>query len=228
MRPFDHAYVFLIVVAFPIYAKLTFGAVIEEIRRGGEYARQRVYRRTVFTWLSIALVIVVFWAAAGRSWAELGIVAGDPLRQVVAALVAAAAITVFARPLKRAVDEGKGAAIAEDLSDLFLFMPKTARDEKWFRLVSLNAGVTEELVMRGYLLWYLGHYFNVTAAAAIAVAAFAYGHIYQGLRQLPGLVLISAIAVGLYVYTDSLLVPVLFHIVHNAVQGHYLARLGAS
>lgn len=228
MTLFDHAYVFMIVVAFPVYAKLTFKAVIEEIRQGGDKARQKVYQRTIVTWLVFAAIIIAFWAALGRSWSELGVAAGDPVRQLIAALIAAAAVAAFSVPLKRAVDNDKGAVVADDLSELFLFMPKTPRDETWFRLVSLNAGITEELIMRGYLVWYLAHYLNTAWTAVIAVAAFAYAHIYQGLRQMPGLVLISAIAVGLYLYTDSLLVPILFHVIHDAVQGHYLARLRGS
>ena len=225
MTLFDHCYVFLVVVAFPVYAKFSFKAVIEEIRRGGEKARQKVYRQTIVTWLMFAALITAFWATTDRSWSDLGIVAGDPVRQVVAMLIAAAAIVAFWLPLKRAVDRDRGAAIAADLGDLFLFMPRTANDEKWFRFVALNAGITEELIMRGYLFWYLANYFSTFAAAVIAVAAFAYAHIYQGPRQLPGLVLISTVAVGLYLYSGSLLVPVLFHVIHDAVQGHYLARL---
>lgn len=228
MKLFDHAFVLLIFIVFPIYAKLTFASVIEEIRQGGSKARQKVYRRTIETWLLFAIVVVAQWAITDRSWSELGINAGEPFEQLIAALVAVIAIAAFSLPLKRAVDSDQGKSIATDLKDLYLFMPKSAADLRWFRAVSLNAGITEELIMRGYLIWYLLHFFNQYVAALIAIAAFAYAHIYQGVRQLPGLVLISAIAVGLYIYTGSLLVPVLFHVIHDAVQGHFLARLRSS
>lgn len=92
-------------------------------------------------------------------------------------------------------------------------------------LVSLNAGIFEELIFRGYLIWYLSHFLNIAWAATIAVAMFGFAHIYQGIKQLPGILFISATAVLLYLYTGSLLIPILFHVFLDAIQGYYLAKI---
>lgn len=225
MSIYDHLFVLAVVIAFPIYARHSFAAAMAAVRRGGGPARRHIYRSTIATWLVFALIAAGLWTAMGRDWAAIGISLGDPVRQAYAALAAAMVIVLFALPLRRAVVRSDGVSIADELGDVFVLMPKSARDQRWFRLVALNAGITEEFIMRGYLLWYLSHYVDVWIAAIIAVVAFAFGHIYQGVRQMPGLLLVSAIAVGLYLYTESLLIPVIFHVVHDVVQGHYLAKI---
>jgi membrane protease YdiL (CAAX protease family) len=41
----------------------------------------------------------------------------------------------------------------------------------------------------------------------------------------PGLAFISAILVGLYLLSGSLLLPILFHAVFDMLQGHCIARI---
>ena len=91
--------------------------------------------------------------------------------------------------------------------------------------VSINAGLTEELIFRGYLIWYLEHFVGLWWAAAIAVLWFGLAHMYQGLKQLPGILVVSFVAVALFIHTRSLLVPVLFHIFHDVFQGYYIAKI---
>ena len=223
---FDHLYAAVVFVAFPLYARYTFPALVDDIRRRGEPARINGYRHTVLTWIVFACVLLSGWHLFDRSWIELGFRWPPPLALACGLFVAAAGVAIFAQPLRRlAADPDNARQLHADLGDLIEFLPVSNRDQRWFRLVAVNAGLTEELVFRGYLLWYLGNYLDTWTAAVIAVLMFALAHLYQGIRQLPGLVIISSIAVALYLWTDSLLVPVLFHIAHDLVQGHYIAEI---
>ena len=148
------------------------------------------------------------------------------LRTSIATVAAAAVTAMIVIPIRKLSRSPEGGAVfIQHSGDLRLFMPRSRKEEAWFKGVSINAGMTEELIFRGYLIWYLLHFLPIAWAATCATLLFGLAHCYQGLKQLPAIILVSAVATGLYVYTQSLLVPVLFHIVLDALQGHYIARI---
>jgi membrane protease YdiL (CAAX protease family) len=93
-------------------------------------------------------------------------------------------------------------------------LPVTAEERRLFTAVALTAGITEEVVFRGFLLVYLTDVFPgmpVSSAMVVSAALFGLAHSYQG-----GLgVLLTGLAgywlAGLYVLTGSLLVPIVVH-----------------
>lgn len=221
----DHLFALGMVVVFPIYSKLTSAELFEHIGKAGESEKIKAYQHVIITWALFALAVVAMWLYFERDWAELGLRLPDTLPLLVSLLAALVATAAFVMPLRRLSQSDEAARqLDAQLGDVALFMPATDREERWFRVLSTNAGITEELIYRGWLLWYLGHFMGMGKAAAVAVLVFGIAHLYQGLRQLPGLLIVSAVAVGLFVYTKSLLVPVLFHIILDAVQGYYIAR----
>ena len=90
--------------------------------------------------------------------------------------------------------------------------------------MSINAGITEELIFRGFLLWYLEPFVGIAGAAVLAVVAFTLAHAYQGVAHVPALALASTYFVGLYLGTGSLLLPVVLHAVIDVMQGTMLAE----
>jgi membrane protease YdiL (CAAX protease family) len=62
-------------------------------------------------------------------------------------------------------------------------LPETKRERGLFALLAITAGVCEEVVYRGFLMFYLTRYLPGLHPVAIAVMAgviFGWGHIYQG------------------------------------------------
>jgi uncharacterized protein len=91
-----------------------------------------------------------------------------------------------------------------------------SRPERWgFAAVAVTAGVTEELLYRGWLPWFLvlaapvgGH----QGALVVSSVAFGLGHAYQGVV---GALLAGLAGLGLALLafsTGSLLLPVLLHV----------------
>ncbi len=101
------------------------------------------------------------------------------------------------------------------LRPLTALLPRT-RPEKWaFAVVAVTAGITEEVLYRGWLVWFLllaapvGGY---GGALVVSSVAFGLGHAYQGVR---GVVLTGLAGFGLAQLafsTGSLLLPVLLHV----------------
>ena len=41
-------------------------------------------------------------------------------------------------------------------SSASVYLPRTKKDSVWFIVLSISAGICEELLFRGYLIWYMG------------------------------------------------------------------------
>jgi len=222
----DHLFAAVVFVAYPTFSRLTIKSTLRSIAEGGERARLGAYKEIILVWIGFGLCALALWFWFDRPWPELGIVGTPAPKLIIGACVAAIAIAAFVLPI-RAIARQPVEGIENfnsQLGDTAILMPKTCKEEAWFYGVSLNAGIIEELVFRAYLLWYLQHFIGLICAAVLAVIAFAIAHAYQGVKLLPGILLVSAIAMGLYVYTGSLLVPIVFHILLDALQGRYVAR----
>ena len=218
---FDHAFVLIVLIAFPAYSILTVEKVYAQLRRGGE--RVPIYREIIGSWSGFGLLLLVLWISFDRPWPELGFRLPDWQPMLFGLLISAGVIALIVLPIRAmALSPERGNQLDELMGDVGLLMPRTGLERRWFLGVSFNAGVTEEVIFRGYLIWYLGHMFGLLTAAAIAALWFALAHAYQGLKQIPGILTVSVVAVFLYIYTESLLVPMVFHFVLDALQGHYV------
>lgn len=222
---FDHLFVLLVVVVFPGLSALRIESALAFIRKGGERARVAVYRQNVVLWLGFALVLWWAWRWLDRDLEALGVrwpAEGTWLGGAAAALIPLSYIGWSLKGLGRSADPA--GALRSQLGALNTFLPKSRREERWFYALSVNAGFTEEFIFRGYLLWYLGNILEGVWPALLATLLFTWAHAYQGARLLPGIAATAAIMVGIYLYTSSLLLPVLLHIAMDAVQGRSFAR----
>ena len=226
LSTWDHVFALIVFLIYPVHAKATFQKTLDAIRDRGEAKRIASYKQVIMTWGGFAACVLAMWVVFDREWVELGFLLPDVVPMVVGLVVSAVIISLVVIPMRKQSQSREGASeFMNQVGEMVLFMPASTAEESWFKAVSVNAGLVEELIFRGYLIWYLGHFMGPWWAAVIAVFLFGLGHIYQGLKMLPGILFISAVAVTLYVYTGSLLVPVLFHVFLDALQGHYIARI---
>jgi membrane protease YdiL (CAAX protease family) len=88
----------------------------------------------------------------------------------------------------------------------------------WF-LISITAGICEEIVFRGFLIAYLGSLFpylgfQVPLLFTIILTSilFGFAHIYQGWKGALGAAVAGVILACLYLSTGSLILPIIAHI----------------
>lgn len=116
------------------------------------------------------------------------------------------------------------------LRPLAPLLPHT-RAERWaFAGVALTAGLTEELLYRGYLPWFLALAAPVGGyggALLVSSVAFGLGHAWQGLRVVVLAGLAGLGLASLAFSTGSLLLPVLLHVLVDLRVLLLLPRRGA-
>lgn len=95
-----------------------------------------------------------------------------------------------------------------------LLIPRTKKEKKWFLFVSLTAGICEEIVWRGCLLFLLQDIFpalSMLTAGIISCILFGLIHCYQGIHGIIKTAIISVIFVLLYFVTDSIFPGIFLH-----------------
>jgi membrane protease YdiL (CAAX protease family) len=92
-------------------------------------------------------------------------------------------------------------------------VPVSSTERRWFALVGLGAGVSEEIVFRGFLFFYLATFTNFSSTQIIVASSLLFGfcHIYQGWFGVLGTSLAGFCLAFLYAGTGSLLVPIVVH-----------------
>jgi membrane protease YdiL (CAAX protease family) len=178
-------------------------------------------------WLTIARGAVVaglllgLWRWTERPFSALGLALPPPAAGLyclalvgILALAMAVQIVLFDRIVKPA----RLAKLRAQLPDIKI-LPRTTSELSVFVLVAVMAGIWEELLYRGFLIWYLRPFASLWGAVALSTAAFAIGHIYQGWRGIPRAGLLGLLfAVG-YVATGSLWWLIALHAVVDIYGG---------
>ena len=95
------------------------------------------------------------------------------------------------------------------------FLPHTGQERRWWMVVSVTAGVTEEWIFRGYALHTLRGPvgFSLTAAMVLSSGLFGLGHLYQGWRGTLTAALLGFLFAMMAVMTGGLLLPMIVHAV---------------
>lgn len=95
-----------------------------------------------------------------------------------------------------------------------IIMPKTYREKLWFALVSATAGIGEELVYRGFLIYQLMRLFPEWSLISIIILAgilFGLAHFYQGVVGIFKTSLFGMVFGVLYIASGSLLAGIILH-----------------
>src|SRR5262249_29338193 len=109
-------------------------------------------------------------------------------------------------------------------------IPHTSDELGLFVALSFTAGICEELLYRGYLVWVLRSCIGLAAAAAVSMVIFGLAHMYQG-GKFGTRALFAGIGMGLLaLVTRSILPGMVLHVLIDVGSGWvcYMAVRGGS
>lgn len=166
-----------------------------------------------------AFILAVSIFVARREWIPLYVAPDRWLVAIALAIALTAGLVLAMRPMwRRAVDR--------DDPRIQLFTPRTTGERALWVVVSVAAGVTEEVAYRGVLWVVLERLIgSPVLAAVLASVAFGVAHAPQGWR---GIVVVTAVALVMHVLvraTGSLLAPILVHVAYDIIAGLAYAAL---
>ncbi len=197
------------------------------LKRNPNSAPRIRYYRTVVSWLWIAAILAcgvvgpraifsiapapqeAYWLY-GHAWVRY-------LLEAVLALLTAAMVlpyvTVAWMRLTRKPRTYKSADLMQSVPYAYL-LPVTRRDRQWWVLVGITAGLCEEVLFRGFLLFYLHTspwQFSLTLALLLSSLIFGLQHLYQGAKGAAVSAVLGSLFGMFFLLTGNLLFPILLH-----------------
>ena len=218
----DHLFAITLAVLFPVRAAL-FGyrrlvtAEPDQVPR----VRMWLYRQGIVIQWALAAMALALWAWQQRPWAALGVVPRLTWAFLgVAVAFTVMALYVLAERRKALRDDEALLRLRRQMQNIERMMPRTQDELRWFDRLALTAGICEELLYRGYLLWYLTSWMAMVPAVLVASVVFGFGHAYQGPRGIAVTALIGAFMCAIYLLTGSLIPCMLIHALTDLYAGH--------
>lgn len=222
----DHLLVLFIVLGLPLRAWLGMRSLNLAPVAGLPALRRRLWLRAIVTqWLLVGAVVAV-WLASGRNLAPLGL-ALLPTAGLAGVLVGLATIVSLILRQRGGLegDEQLRARVRERLASVQRLMPKGRDEFPLFAALAVTAGLCEEFLFRGYLLWYAAQFVALPIAAVLQAVVFGVCHVYQGPR---GIVLTGVAGLfftGVRVVAGSLWPAMLIHALMDLHAGDMARRV---
>jgi len=207
----------VIIIAWPIYAHINRKMYpIEEIRDDPNI-RTKSYNLSLLELWGLTIAILLVWGIAERSFEALGFQYVPSLAMLVVWGVALFGLGYSAWQLYGVhTNQETRQNIAKQLRDVGemtqLLMPKTNREYWHSMLLAVTAGITEEVIFRGYLIWALGLFVPIWAASILSVCVFVFLHLYQKTAGLIQVTAFAVVATIMYIACGSLWPVIILHI----------------
>lgn len=184
----------------------------------------------VMEWSLVALTVVIAHRH-GLGLADLGQTLGNQgLSMAVtgAGLLGLLALTAFnTGQIRRATPEELFATVRRARK----FVPVGPVEIAAFALVSVTAGICEEILYRGWLVSFLGAASgSIWIGMVFAAVLFGFGHAYQGRAGMIGTGILGVLFGGMFVLVQSLVPGEVIHasidLVNGILAGRVVKRLG--
>ena len=164
-----------------------------------------------------AVTVLLAWDYLGPLLQELttwpvvqGIRGGFAVGIAIGAVVATVGLTVFGVVAARREQQ------IPTVGDIRSMLPRNRQELGLGALLSINAGIVEELLFR-LALPALIYGASGSAIGAVLASVLLFGalHIYQGVWGVAGTTVIGAILMGLYAVSGTIILPIVVHALFN-------------
>ena len=209
----DHLLVLTFVALWPLLALRGYRKFLRDVKADVPGVRARMYLRTIAEQWILTLAVLGWWLHEQRDLHELGLRLGSTGPAIAGALLTGGVLVLFLQQWKkiRGLDTQRLAKLEASLGDAAPLLPTSASELRLFRVLSVTAGICEEILFRGYLLWYLAAGVGTWPAMLLGAALFGVAHSYQGVKGTLKTGIGGLVLVALYQTTGSLLWPMMLH-----------------
>lgn len=223
-------------VALGVIAAFLIRSAYKDLKRpefvpadAGPDPRLPLFRETVASLWMVALCCLAGWLAAGGSLAALGFRlpagAGGWVGSGIA-MLAGAAILAQAVMVSRSEEVREQYAAQLDQAEGYDWIrPGSAPEYRWFQVMAVTAGITEEVIFRGFLIGTLALWMPMWVAASVSVLVFVAGHVYQGLSGIKRILPISVALTTVFLLAGSLIPVIVLHALVDVAGGSMMWRL---
>jgi membrane protease YdiL (CAAX protease family) len=206
---------------------LWFSARLRRTRAEGVFGvRAHLYALTFILLWGLTVCVLSLWWVSGRSWSELGLGTGTPLRCGIGFTIAALYIAWWWSLHRRALLEQP--PWVEQLRQRLATderVPRTPGERRWMMLVVPTTGFCEEILFRGYVMWYLTIWTGPVAAVALSSILFGFGHLEDGVLGSVRATIFGVVFALIVLIAGSLWPAIVMHTATDLISLEFAYRL---
>ncbi len=227
MHALDHLYFLLLLIVLPLYSTWSWRRWLARLAAGLRPRRMRLYLgSTIQLWGVFGLLAGVWWwLDRPAEWLGFRAPGGNGFWLGCALVLLATGAFLYSWRSMRAAGDGERRRYRQQVAELGHLMPRDGRQYAAFVALSVTAGIVEETVFRGWLLWYLQGWLPLWAAVVVSSALFGLAHLYQGATGVAKTAVVGLAMALLYLLSGSLWLPILAHAMIDILQGATMLEL---
>jgi len=219
--------IFLIILVLPVQAMKGIKALDKAVAMRPA-ARLEFYQSSIVGQWIIVLLVAVAVLGSGSVLSTLGVAWPIWTAETFAVTLIVVLLTLTQTPIVPAVRTrlANSPSLLRALYPLRNLLPRSKKErERWVSL-SATAGICEEIIFRGFLFFYVQDVLGLSLYSAVIISSAIFGisHAYQGTGNVLRTGAIGLLFGTTYAMTDSLLVPIVLHVVLD-LGGLYMAEI---
>jgi membrane protease YdiL (CAAX protease family) len=192
--------------------KWTWPRFLARLAMGERGVRGRLYRGVVISQWTVVLLLMAYWAWHGRPWTWLLLgVASLPRFGAGLAVGLLGVYFLYWQRVQVLRRDDATAGARRQLASAAPLLPHGKDENRLFKIVSVTAGVCEEILFRGFLVWYFSVWTGVWIAVILSSTVFGMGHIYLGVKNVPKTAAAGLVMACLALAAGSLWPSILIH-----------------
>jgi len=202
---------------------------VQAIRARVPGARKRLYRTTIISLWMFTLFVLTLWIIRARPLSALWLGTAAPWRLSIGIVAVAIAIAFFVlqgRKVQKVLARPKAVArLREQLEFANSLAPETSSERRGFWLLSITAGICEEILFRGFLMWLIAQWAGLITAVILSSVLFGCMHIYLGAAYVPKVTVVGLMFALIVVASGSLWPAIVIHTAMDLISGEISFRV---
>jgi membrane protease YdiL (CAAX protease family) len=224
---FDHLFFFVVGIVLPLFSYISSQAMKdideEDLMSDHSSKKDLYYSNGLMLWIG-ALLVTTNYVMSGKPFERLGF-SWPKIDTFVIGLTVTLSL-VYIIDTYFSVRQYRKEKSADDKT-IEMILPKNWSEYKHYAFLAISAGICEEIVYRAFLINYLKELLavgpsNIFFAILIPSVIFALSHLYQGWLNVLKIFTISLLFGNIYVFSESLLIVIILHVLVDLVSGTLL------
>lgn len=182
--------------------------------------RLRYYPVEIVPLWVLAGGVIALWLAARRPWGALLLGGSAPWRLALGWALAGAYVWLTLSQRRKVLARPERLArLVSALGGVRPMLPRTRGERNGFAVLAITAGTCEELLFRGFVLWYATAWTGPVGGFLISSMFFGIMHVYLGVEQVPRTAIVGMFFYVVAMTSGSLCPAMVCHVVADLVSG---------
>ncbi len=199
----------IVSVMMPLLAIKSSKTLVHMLKTRPEIKSSFYIQGIVIQWLLTTAVLLGMWFKAD-SWSQIGFT-GDRWWLWLALIAAMVLISLVFNHSAQLSVSGQS-RIHKLYGHVAHYLPTNKAQYRWGVVLSITAGVCEEIVYRGFVFWRLSFSMGMVPAVLLTNLVFAFSHYSTGLKNAVLSFVLGVVFSILYLYTGDLWLSIICHV----------------